>query len=119
MDRLPPLPLRATFIARAWPAVVVWAAGWAAMLLLDGRVDLANLAMVLVLSSALASLWLPAWLSALAGAAAVMAFNWTFVPPRGAFTVDLHQHALLLGAMLIVNGIIAALMAIVATTASR
>ena len=73
------------------------------MLLLDGQVDLANLAMVLVLSSALASLWLPAWLSALAGAAAVMAFNWTFVPPRGAFTVDLHQHALLLGAMLVVN----------------
>jgi two-component system, OmpR family, sensor histidine kinase KdpD len=81
------------------------------MLLLDGQVDLANLAMLLVLSSALASLWLPAWLSALAGAAAVVAFNWTFVPPRGAFAVDLHQHALLLGAMLIVNGIVAALMA--------
>jgi len=111
MDRLHPLPSRATFTGRAWPAALVWAAGWAAMLLLDGQVDLANLAMLLVLSSALASLWLPAWLSALAGAAAVVAFNWTFVPPRGAFAVDLHQHALLLGAMLIVNGIVAALMA--------
>ena len=111
MDRLQPLSSHATSIARAWPAALVWAAGWAAMLLLDGQVDLANLAMLLVLSSALASLWLPAWLSALAGAAAVVAFNWTFVPPRGAFAVDLHQHALLLGAMLIVNGIVAALMA--------
>ena len=26
----------------------------------------------------------------------MLAFNWTFVPPRGTFAVDLHQHALLL-----------------------
>ena len=68
MNRQLPPPSRATLGARAWPAALVWAAGWAAMLMLDGRVDLANLAMLLVLSSALASLWLPAWLSALAGA---------------------------------------------------
>jgi len=98
-------------LAQAAPAAAVWAAGWLAMLLLDRRVDLANLAMLLVLTSAVASLWLPAWFSALAGAAAVMAFNWAFVPPRGTFTVDLREHALLLGAMLVVNTIIAALMA--------
>ena len=37
---------------RAWRAGLVWAVGWGAMLWLDGRVDLGNLAMVLVLSSA-------------------------------------------------------------------
>ena len=94
---------------RRWPAVMAWAIGWIAMALLDGAVDLANLAMLLVLSAAVASLWLPAWLSAAAAALAVLVFNWSFVPPRGSFTVDLHQHALLLAAMFAVNGIIAVL----------
>lgn len=92
-------------------AALCWAAGWAAMAWLDGVVDLANLAMLLVLTSAVASLWLPVWLSAAAGALAVAGFNWAFVPPRGSFAVDVHQQALLLGAMLGVNWIIAALMA--------
>jgi len=104
---------------RRWPAIATWALGWVALQLLDGRVDLANLAMLLVLTSAVASLWLSAWLSVLAGAAAVMAFNWTFVPPRGTFAVDLRQHALLLGAMLLVNTIIAALMAAQRRAAQR
>lgn len=96
-------------VLRWWPALAVWGVGWAAMLWLDGRVDLANLAMVLILSAALASLWLHAWVAVAAGAAAVMAFNWLFVPPRGTFTVDIRQHALLLMAMLVVNGIVAVL----------
>ena len=94
---------------RAWRAGLVWAVGWGAMLWLDGRVDLGNLAMVLVLSSALASLWLAGWATAVAGALAVAVFNWTFVPPRHEFAVDLQQHALLLVAMLVVNWIISAL----------
>lgn len=97
-------------LRRTWPAWAVWLAGACAMVGLDGQVDLANLAMLVVLSSAVASLWLPGWGSALAGAAAVLAFNWAFVPPRHTFTVDLHQHVLLLGAMLVVNAIISALM---------
>ncbi len=92
-------------------AALTWAAGAAALVALDGHVDLANLAMVLVLTSALAALWLPAWSGAVAGALGVLAFNWCFVPPRGAFSVDLRQHALLLGAMLVVNAIVATLMA--------
>ena len=32
----------------------------------------------------------------LSNAVAVMAFNWSFVPPRGTFSIDLRQHALLL-----------------------
>jgi len=95
--------------AASWPAWVWWAAGWGAMLALDGAVDLANLALVLLLSSALASLWLPGWASATASAASVAAFNWTFVPPRQTFTVDLQQHALMLATMLVVNWIISGL----------
>ncbi|MBE2263023.1 MAG: DUF4118 domain-containing protein [Burkholderiaceae bacterium] len=91
-----------------WPWLT-WLAGWALMLTLNGRFDLANLAMVLMLTSALATLWLPGGVSAAATAVAVVAFNWTFVPPRFTFTVDLYQHALLLTAMLVVNWIIAGL----------
>lgn len=94
---------------RAWPAWAAWAAGWVLMLALDGTVDLANLALVLVLTSAIASLWWPGWVSAVAAVGAVLSFNWTFVPPRHAFTVDLQQHALLLIAMLLVNWIISGL----------
>jgi two-component system, OmpR family, sensor histidine kinase KdpD len=98
-------------LAGYWPPVVVWAVGWAGLMLMDGRVDISNLAMLLVLSSAVAALWLPVSVSLLSNTVAVMAFNWTFVPPRGTFSIDLRQHALLLGAMLVVNSIIAALMA--------
>ena len=98
-------------VARHGPALLAWGVGWAALIWMDGRVDLANLAMLLVLSSAVAAVWLPVWVSLLSNAVAVMAFNWAFVPPRGTFAVDLRQHALLLGAMLLVNSIIAALMA--------
>jgi two-component system sensor histidine kinase KdpD len=79
------------------------------MLALDGTVDVANLALVLVLASAVASLWWPAWASAAAAVGAVLAFNWTFVPPRYAFSVDLRQHAVLLSAMLLVNVIVGGL----------
>ena len=102
-----------------WPALPIWAAGWAAMLLLDGRVDLANLAMLLVLASASASLWLPPGLSMAAAALAVLAFNWLFVPPRGSFTVDLRQHAVLLAALLVVCWIVALLMARLRSAAAR
>ena len=94
-----------------WPGLLVWLLGWLAMLALDGRIDLANLALILVLASALAALWLRPVVSMLVCAAAVMAFNFAFVPPRGSFTVDLHQHALLLATMLAVSWIVALLMA--------
>ncbi len=91
-----------------WPWLT-WLAGWAFMLVLDQHLDLANLAMVLMLTSAIASLWWPGWASAAASGLAVVGFNWSFVPPRYTFTVDLHQHALLLLAMLVVNWIISGL----------
>jgi two-component system, OmpR family, sensor histidine kinase KdpD len=82
------------------------------MLALDGHVDLANLAMLLVLASALASLWLPVPAALVATAAAVLGFNWRFVPPRGTLMVEGPQHLLLLGGMLGVSWIVAGLMAL-------
>ena len=94
---------------RVVPALLAWALAWAAMAWLDGRLELANLAMLLVLASALSALWLPGWASMGGSALAVLAFNWFFVPPKFTFTVDLHQNALLLVALLLVNWIIAGL----------
>ncbi|NML16129.1 sensor histidine kinase [Azohydromonas caseinilytica] len=93
------------------PALAVWAGAWAALLALDGRVDLANLAMLPVLASALAALWLPALPSLLLTLLAVVGFNWAFVPPRHTFTVDLRQDALLLAVMLVVSLLVAVLVA--------
>lgn len=90
-------------------ALIAWATAWATMVALEGRLDLANLAMVLVLASALSAIWLPAWVSLVTSGAAVLAFNWFFVPPKFTFTVDLHQNVLLLVALLLVNWIIAGL----------
>jgi two-component system, OmpR family, sensor histidine kinase KdpD len=95
----------------SWPhALAVWAVGWVAMALLQDRLDLANLAMLLVLASALATLWLPIGFSLALTAAAVAAFNWFFVPPRYTFAVDLNQHVWLLLAMLAVSWIVAGVM---------
>ena len=78
---------------------------------LDGRVDLANLSMVLVMSAALSSLWQPVPSSMLSSLLAVMLFNWYFVPPRGSFAIDLRQHALLLASMLALSWISSILLA--------
>jgi two-component system sensor histidine kinase KdpD len=91
--------------------LLAWAAGWAAMLALDGRVDLANQALLLLLGGAVAALWLPAPPALALGVLSVAGFNWLFVPPRGTFAVDSAQNALLLGSMLIVNSVVALLMA--------
>jgi len=90
---------------------LVWALAWLALVWLDTRLDLANLALLLVLAAALAALWWPPVLSMAGSAVAVLAFNFVFVPPRGSFTVDLHQHALLLLALLSVSWIVALLVA--------
>ncbi|HET9645800.1 MAG TPA: DUF4118 domain-containing protein, partial [Burkholderiaceae bacterium] len=119
--KLPDAPLAAP-VWHYVPALLVWAGAWVAMLTLDGLVDLANLAMVLVLASALATLWLPITLSVLATAMSVLAFNWLFVPPRHTFAVDVRQDAVLLAAMLLVSWIVAGVTArqrLLAETARR
>lgn len=81
------------------------------MFALDEHIDLANKALIMVLTAAVAAIWSGPWTSLLVSAAAVLAFNFAFVPPRGAFAVGLHQHALLLVAMLTVSWIVALLVA--------
>jgi two-component system sensor histidine kinase KdpD len=80
------------------------------MLALDGQVDLANQAMLLILAAAVAAIWWGPWLSAASIGAGVLAFNYAFVPPRGTLAVDLHHHGLLLVAMVTVSWLISALM---------
>jgi two-component system sensor histidine kinase KdpD len=92
-------------------AAAVWVLAWVAMVMLDGKVALSGLAMLMVLASALATLWLPIVASLIVTAASVVAFNWSFVPPRHALTVDLRQDALLLAGMLAVSWVVAAVVA--------
>lgn len=93
-----------------WPVVVIWLSAWQLMQAMDGMADLGNLALVLVLASAICGLWLSAVESVAMCAIAVMAFNFHFVPPRGTFSVDLRQHAWLLLVMLGVGSMVAWLM---------
>lgn len=102
-----------------WPGLLAWQLAWAAMLLLDGQVDLASQAMLLILAAALAAIWWRPLPAALAIGAGVMGFNFAFVPPRGTFAVDLQHHGLLLLAMLGVSWIISALMARLRATAAQ
>ena len=102
----------------AWAGgLAAWALGWTLLLVLDDRIDLANQTLLLVLSGTLASLWLPALPALLCGLAAALAFNWQFVPPRGAFAVDSAHNLLLLGGMALVNAVITSLMAMLRTQA--
>ena len=91
--------------------VAVWLGGWVAMVLLDGPLDLANLALVFVLTSVVSALWLPSGLSVGITLVAALGFNWLFVPPRGTFAVELPQHAVLLASMVGVSAVVAMLMA--------
>lgn len=96
-------------LKRTGVALLIWGIAGSTMTFLEHKLDLANLAMLLVLASALSSLWLAGWASMLVSAGAVLAFNWFFVPPKFTFTVDIYQNALLLLALLLVNWIIAGL----------
>ncbi|MET0334186.1 MAG: ATP-binding protein [Rhizobacter sp.] len=111
-EPLPPsLPRSLHPPLRDWPlGLAAWAVGWAAMAWLAGRVDLANLAMVLVLASAVASFWLPVVAACGLATVSVAAFNWLFVEPVHSLSVSLSQHTLLLVAMLGVSWIISAVM---------
>jgi len=108
-----PLPPLSTHngLPNAVAGGLIWAGAWAAMLGLDGRIDLANQSMLLVLGAALAALWLPTAAALVLGLASVAAFNWLLVPPRGTFVVDAPQHLLLLAAMAVVSGVVVLLVA--------
>lgn len=109
----PPLPsaIIGNRLPDAAAGCLLWAGAWAAMLGLDGQIDLANQSMLLVLGAALATLWLPTLPALVLSLGSVAAFNWLLVPPRNTFLVDTPQHLLLLAAMALVSGVVVLLMA--------
>ena len=94
-----------------WPAILIWLAAWVGLVYLDGPLNLGNLALLLVLVSACAGLWLSALASVVVSAGAVLLFNWLFVAPRHTFHVLLDQDLLLLVTMLGVSAVVSVLMA--------
>jgi len=94
-----------------WPAALIWLCAWALLWHLDGELNLGNLALLLVLASAIAGLWLSAWVSVLCSALSVLMFNWFFVAPRYTFSVHLHQDQLLLLTMMGVSAVVSYVMA--------
>jgi len=93
-----------------WPAALIWLCAWALLWSLDGILNLGNLALLMVLASAMAGVWLSAAASVGTSAAFVLMFNWCFVEPRYTFNVQLHQDLLLLVTMLGVSAVVGYLM---------
>ncbi len=93
-----------------WPAWVIWPSAWALMFALDGTISLGNLALVLVLASAVAALWSAAWVATFSSVLSVVLFNVFFVPPKFTFHVDLlHDYFLLmtlLGVSVVVSSLV-------------
>lgn len=102
-----------------WLGVAIWLVGWVAIYALDKHLDVNNLAMLLVLASALAAVCLPWRASVLLTIIFVLVFDWFFIPPRGTFAIDLHQHALMLLVVLVVNLMVVSLMAILRAQSAR
>jgi len=90
---------------------LIWLGSWLLLWVCDDLLNLGNLALLMVLASALCGMWLSAGASLLTSLLSVLAFNWFFVPPRYTFNVNLHQDALLLLTMLGVSATVSYLMA--------
>lgn len=103
--------LTATKFETRWPGAVIWVGAWALLGYLDGVLNLGNLALLMVLASAMAGLWLSASVSMVMSALSVLMFNWFFVEPRYTFSVHLHQDLLLLITMMGVSAVVSYLMA--------
>lgn len=87
-------------------ALVLLAAASVAGFVLDPYVSLTSQAMLYVLAVVIASYRLPRALSIGSAFAAVIAFNFFFVPPRWTFEVASREHLLSLGTMLVVAVVI-------------
>ncbi len=94
-----------------WPAALIWSIAWVLLWFLDDQLSLGNLALLLVLTSAIAGVWLSASASIICSAISVLMFNWYFVEPRYTFSVHLKQDMLLLVAMMGVSSVVSYLMA--------
>jgi two-component system, OmpR family, sensor histidine kinase KdpD len=84
------------FRERHWYGVVVWVLAWALMWWLDGRFVVPNLALMLVLASAVAGLWLRPLVAMLINTVSILFFSYFFVTPRLSFTPALREDLVLL-----------------------
>src|SRR5438132_498609 len=103
-------PIRLERWRWAW-ASVVWAVAWVLMIDLEHRVGLAQVAITLVLASALAAIWLPLASSLVTTAVAVLAFDWFVVPPKYTLRVDLTEDVLLLLEIVVQSWVVSGLLA--------
>ena len=92
--------------AKRWLGLLSWTGTWLLLWFCDGVLNLGNLALLLVLGSAMAGIWFSPAASLVACVCSVMMFNWLFVPPRFTFNVDLNQDLLLLVTMLGVSAMV-------------
>ena len=98
-----------TSASRLAPALV-WLFAWLMMGLLHNIISLGNLALLMVLASAMASLWLRPRASMVVSTIAAILFNWFFISPRFTLRVDLLEDFILLATMLAVSAVISYLM---------
>lgn len=84
------------FRERHWYGVLVWVLAWALMWWLDGSFVVPNLALMLVLASAVAGLWLGPLVALLINTVSILFFSYFFVTPRLSFTPALREDLVLL-----------------------
>ena len=94
-----------------WPGLLAWCLAWVAMVLLDGHIPMPNLALLLVLGSAVAGLWLGIWLSIVINIASVAFFSFFFVDPRLDFWPSVWEDLLLVLTTLAVSTLVTTLTA--------
>ena len=110
---------RPNTIAASLAPLLVWGAALLIFYHLDDKLSLGNLALLMVLASAIASIWLSPRLSMLTSACAVILFNWLFVSPRFTLIVDLQQDVILLMTILVVSSVVSYLMEFARRAADR
>ncbi|MBU6291915.1 MAG: DUF4118 domain-containing protein [Burkholderiales bacterium] len=91
---------------RRWYGLLVWVLAWAVMWWLDGRFEVPNLALMLVLASATAGLWLSPIAAFLTNSVSILFFSYFFVNPRLSFTPALRDDLVLLVSVYGVSSVI-------------
>jgi two-component system sensor histidine kinase KdpD len=84
------------FRERHWYGILVWIMAWSLMWWLDGDFVFQNLALILVLASAVAGLWIGPLTSLLINTLSIFYFSYFFVNPRLSFTPALREDLMLL-----------------------
>ena len=84
------------FSKRNWYGILFWILAWALMWWLDGLFVFENLALMLVLASAIAGLWLGPLTALIINTLSIILFSYFFVNPRLSFTIALREDLVLL-----------------------